>query len=76
MFYGFRDGRVFVRLDGPAPNAAFTVEFEHGPTQTRSATGRVVELEARIMGPRFRICVEHNGLPMVTLPADGWIDVA
>jgi hypothetical protein len=75
MFYGFRDGRVFVRLDGAPPDAEFQIEFELGASETRVAVGRVVELEAAIAGPRFRVAVKRNGLPAAPLPHEGWIDV-
>ncbi|MEP6961102.1 MAG: glycoside hydrolase family 57 protein [Acidobacteriota bacterium] len=75
FFYGFREGRVFVRLDGAASTSTFRIEFELGASETRSVTGRVVELEAAIVGPRFRISAHHNGLPASTLPVEGWIDV-
>lgn len=76
MFYGFRAGRVFVRLDGAPADATFTIEFELGASETHVAVGRVVELEAAIAGPRFRVCVKRNGLPSAALPHEGWIDVA
>lgn len=76
MFYGFRNGRVFVRLDGPDPNARFEIEFEGGSSETHAANGRVTELEAKIAGARFRVTAHRNGLVPVTLPADRWIDVA
>ncbi|MEO8098096.1 MAG: glycoside hydrolase family 57 protein [Acidobacteriota bacterium] len=75
LFYGFRDGRVFVRLDGTAAGSTFSIEFESAPSETRSAVGRVVELEAAVASPRFRIAAQYNGLPASTLPAEGWIDV-
>jgi hypothetical protein len=76
MFYGFRDGKLFVRLDGPATDAKFTVEFEHGKCATHVVTGRVVELAADVAGPRFRVLARRNGLAPATLPADSWIDVS
>ncbi|MEI9814774.1 MAG: glycoside hydrolase family 57 protein [Acidobacteriota bacterium] len=76
MYYGFRDGRLFVRLDGPAADTQFVIEFEGGGRETQSAQGRVVELEAGITGSRFRIVAEHNGLAPSLLPAEGWFDVA
>ena len=76
MLYGFRDGRVFVLLHGASLEATYTVEFESGRAETRVVANRVVELEAAVEGPRFRISVQRNGLAPVTLPHEGWIDVA
>ncbi len=75
MFYGFREGRVFVRLDGADPSAKFSIVFESGASETHAALGRVVELEAAAVAPRFRIAAQRNGLAPVTIPHDGWIDV-
>jgi alpha-amylase/alpha-mannosidase (GH57 family) len=74
MFYGFREGKLFVRLDGPAHDAKFTVEFDEGKSATHVATGRVVELSADVSGQRFRVLARRNGLAPATLPVDGWID--
>jgi alpha-amylase/alpha-mannosidase (GH57 family) len=75
MFYGFRDGKVFVRLDGAPADAEFEIQFELGVSETCVAKGRVVELAAPIAGPRFRVCVKRNGLPPAPLPQEGWIEV-
>jgi alpha-amylase/alpha-mannosidase (GH57 family) len=76
LFYGFRDGRVFVRLDGCLAGAQFTIDFDGGSSETQSACGRVTELAAKITGPRFRVAAKRNGLAPTTLPADTWIDVS
>jgi alpha-amylase/alpha-mannosidase (GH57 family) len=76
MLYGFRDGRVFVLLHGASMESTYAVEFEGGLAETHVAANRVVELEAPIHGPRFRISVQRNGLAPVTLPHESWIDVA
>ena len=76
MFYGVREGRLFVRLDGAAADAQFAIEFELGTSETHASTGRIVELEAAIVGPRFRVSAQRNGLAPVTLPHEGWIDAA
>ncbi|MFM2123562.1 MAG: hypothetical protein RL328_13 [Acidobacteriota bacterium] len=76
MLYGFRDGRVFVLLHGAAADAEFAVEFEGGGSETRVVRSRIVEMEAAVTGARFRVVVKRNGLTPVTLPSDGWIDVA
>lgn len=76
MFYGFRDGRLFVRLDGAAPETEFFVEFEHLPAaETESSSGRILELESKVAGNRFRVVAKRNGLAPATLPAEGWIEV-
>ena len=75
IFYGFRNGRVFVRLDGAVAGTQFTVEFEGGASETHSFVGRIVELEAAVTGPRFRISAKSNGLAPVNLPQEGWIEV-
>ncbi len=75
MFYGFRGGRLFVRLDGAAENAQYSIVFDVGASETQVATGRTVELRATVAGSRFRVSVQRDGLAPVTLPHDGWIDV-
>ncbi len=76
MFYGFRGGRAFVRLDGAADDAKYSIVFDSGASETQVAKGRTVELCASVTGSRFRVSVQRNGLAPVTLPHDGWIDVA
>ena len=73
MFYGFREDRVYVRLDGADTSAQFTIVFEGGVSDTHAAVGRTVELQSTIKGPRFRVSVQRSGLAPVTLPQDGWI---
>jgi alpha-amylase/alpha-mannosidase (GH57 family) len=75
MFYGFRGGCVFVRLDGAAEDAKFSIVFDSGSSETQSATGRTLELRAPVTGSRFRVSVQRNGLAPVSLPQDGWIDI-
>lgn len=75
MLYGFRDGRVFVLLHGAAADAEFHVEFDGGGNETRVVRERVVEMEAPVTGPRFRVAVKRNGLAPVMVPGDGWIEV-
>jgi alpha-amylase/alpha-mannosidase (GH57 family) len=74
LFYGLKDDRLVVRLDGAA-GVAYGLEFETGPAPTRTAIGRVVEMEAPRAGARFRATIERDGLPAVTLPVDGWIEL-
>jgi alpha-amylase/alpha-mannosidase (GH57 family) len=75
VFYATGGGQLYVRLDGAAERTQFTVEFETGPAPTRAATGRITELAAPLAGARFRIQAEHNGLPPVRLPPQGWIEL-
>ncbi|MEO5923360.1 MAG: glycoside hydrolase family 57 protein [Bryobacteraceae bacterium] len=75
MFYGFRGGCVFARLDGAAEDAKFSIVFDTGTSETQAAVGRTVELRANVTGSRFRVSVQRQGLAPVTLPADGWIDI-
>jgi alpha-amylase/alpha-mannosidase (GH57 family) len=72
MFYGSNGTELFVRLDA-AGRGKFGIEFENGPAEVRIAAGRIIELEAPRKGDRFRITVQRDGLPTVTLPAEGWI---
>ena len=74
MFYGSDGTHVFVRLDG-ATQGKLGIEFESGPAIARVVSGRIVEMEAMRKGDRFRITVERDGLPPVTLPAGGWIEL-
>jgi alpha-amylase/alpha-mannosidase (GH57 family) len=75
MYYGCDGECVAIRLDGVSPGVAIRVEFETGITQARIAVGRVAELQAPLTGHRFRVHVSHNGLPPMTLPAQGWIEI-
>jgi hypothetical protein len=72
MFYGSNGTELFVRLDA-AGTGKFGIEFEDGPAEARVAAGRIVEMEAPRTGDRFRVTVQRDGLPGMTLPADGWI---
>jgi hypothetical protein len=72
MFYGSNGTELFVRLDA-AGAGKLGIEFEDGPAQARVAAGRIVEMEAPRTGNRFRVTVERDGLPVMTLPAEGWI---
>lgn len=72
MFYGSNGTELFVRLDA-AGTGKFGIEFENGTVEVRVAAGRIVEMEAPRKGDRFRITMERDGLPPVTLPAEGWI---
>jgi alpha-amylase/alpha-mannosidase (GH57 family) len=73
LFYGSNGADLFVRLDG-AGTGKIGVEFETGTAEARVVRGRIVELEAPRKGDRFRVFVERDGLPAVTLPAEGWIE--
>jgi alpha-amylase/alpha-mannosidase (GH57 family) len=72
MFYGSNGTELFVRLDG-AGAGKFGIEFEDGAADARVAAGRIVEMEAPRKGDRFRVTVQRDGLPGMTLPAEGWI---
>jgi hypothetical protein len=75
MFYGSDGANLFVRLDAAGPGQ-FAIEFENGSGEARVVTGRIVEMEATRKGDRFRVTVSRDGLPPMTLPADGWITFA
>jgi len=74
MFYGSDGKRLFVRLDAAA-NGQLGIDFESGTAAVRVVSGRIVEMEALRKGDRFRITVTRDGLPTVTLPAQGWIEL-
>jgi alpha-amylase/alpha-mannosidase (GH57 family) len=74
MFYGSNGTELFVRLDS-AGAGKFGIEFENDSAATaRVVTGRIVEMETPRKGDRFRVTVERDGLPPMTLPAEGWIE--
>jgi len=73
MFYGSDGKKLFVRLDAAA-KGQLGIDFESGTASVRIVSGRIVEMEAMRKGDRFRITVTRDGLPMVTLPSQGWID--
>ena len=52
----------------------FGIEFETGRAKAQVVAGRIVEMEAPRKGDRFRITVDRDGLPTMTLPAEGWIE--
>jgi alpha-amylase/alpha-mannosidase (GH57 family) len=74
MFYGCDDTNLYIRLDG-ASAARVSVEFESGPVEVEVAADRIIEIRARRAGPRFRVGISQNGLPPVTVPANGWIEI-
>jgi alpha-amylase/alpha-mannosidase (GH57 family) len=88
LFYGTDGENLFVRIDQvklDQGNArAFKIEFETGVVETHVALRRILELSARLIGQpgqpgqpsrRFRIAIARDGLPPVTVPADGWIEL-
>jgi hypothetical protein len=75
MFSGSDGTELFVRLDAAGPGQ-FGLEFENGPAEARVAAGRIVEMETPRKGDRFRVTVARDGLPAMTLPAQGWIEFA
>ena len=74
MFYGSDGKRLFVRLDAAA-QGQLGIDFENGTAAVRVVSGRIVEMEALRKGDRFRITVTRDGLPTVTLPSQGWIEL-
>jgi alpha-amylase/alpha-mannosidase (GH57 family) len=74
MFYGSDGKRLFVRLDSAA-KGQLGIDFESGTAAVRIVSGRIVEMEAMRKGDRFRITVTRDGLPTVTLPSQGWIEL-
>jgi alpha-amylase/alpha-mannosidase (GH57 family) len=74
MFYGSDGKRLFVRLDAAA-QGKLGIDFESGTAAVRVVSGRIVEMEAMRKGDRFRITVTRDGLPTVTLPSQGWIEL-
>jgi hypothetical protein len=74
MFYGCDDTHLYIRLDG-AGHARVSVEFDGGPVGIEVAADRIIEIRARRAGPRFRVGISQNGLPAVTAPAHGWIEI-
>jgi hypothetical protein len=74
MFYGSNGTDLFVRLDAVS-KGTFGIEFENGPAEARVVAGRIVEMETPAKGDRFRVTVQRDGLPIMTLPAEGWIDL-
>ncbi|MCU1337673.1 MAG: glycoside hydrolase, family 57 [Bryobacterales bacterium] len=73
MFYGSNGTELFVRLD-TVGTGKLGIEFETGPAKARVVAGRIVEMEAPRKGDRFRVTVKRDGLPTMTLPAEGWIE--
>jgi hypothetical protein len=80
LFYGTDGQNLFVRMD-QAEAGDFKIEFETGIAETRVAVRRIIELSAHLIGQpgqagwRFRITIARDGLPPVTVPADGWIEL-
>jgi len=81
IYYGVDQRNLFVRLDGADANATFNVEFEgvereNRPSEKRVAVGRIVEIAVALRGHRrFRVAAVRDGLPPVTIPAEGWIEL-
>ncbi len=74
LYYGCDDQYLYVRLDGAAAGD-FGIEFENGPAEAQVETGRIVELRTPRGGPRFRVTVTREGLPLATVPAQTWIEI-
>lgn len=75
MFYGCDGQSVSLRLDGAHPGVQIAVEFETGAVPAEIVVGRITELRVPLAGHRMRVHLSRNGLPGVTLPAHGWIEV-
>ena len=75
MYYGCDGEHLAIRLDGVSAGVAIQVEFEEGNVEAEIAVGRITELHVPLTGHRFRVQVSHNGLPPMTLPAQGWIEI-
>jgi alpha-amylase/alpha-mannosidase (GH57 family) len=71
--YGTDNRFLYVRLDTII--GKFGIEFDNGPAEAEVATGRIVEMRAPRQGDRFRITVRRDGLPVETVPAQGWIEL-
>jgi alpha-amylase/alpha-mannosidase (GH57 family) len=74
IFYGCDESRLFVRVDG-SKNAQFGIEMEHGPASVKAARGRILEMETPRSGNRFRVTIARDGLPVIRVPAEGWIEI-
>ncbi len=70
---------LYVRLDSE-PGVNFGIEFEDGPAKVEAARGRIVEMRVDLPAPhqgkRFRVTVARDGLPVVTVPEQGWIELS
>lgn len=75
MYYGCDGECVAIRLDGVSHGVTIRVEFETGITEAQVVVGRIAEMQVPLAGHRFRVHVSHNGLPAMTLPAQGWIEI-
>ena len=74
LYYGTDGEYLFVRMeDGQQAN--FKIEFESGPVATEVAKGKIIEMRAKLSGARFRVTMSRDGLPAVTVPAQGWIEL-
>jgi len=74
LFYGSDGAHLFVRLDID-DGANYGLEFESGPVAVEVARGRVVEMRAPLVGHRFRVSVERDGLAAVKIPSEGWLEL-
>jgi hypothetical protein len=74
IYYGSNAENIFVRVDG-AGDASVGLEFENGPAEVKLAKGRIIEMETRRSGDRFRVTVARDGMPTARVPAEGWIEI-
>ena len=74
LYFGTDGEYLFVRLED-GHEGAFNIEFESGPAATEVAKGHIVEMRAKLSGVRFRLTMTRDGLPSVTIPAQGWVEL-
>lgn len=74
IFYGCDEKRLWVRVDS-VKDATFGIEFDSGPAAVKIAKGKIVEMEARRAGKRFRVTISRDGLQPAYVPAEGWIEI-
>lgn len=75
IYYGCDGERLAIRVDGISDGVTIQVEFEEGIAEAEILIGRIAELQTPLTGHRFRVHVSHNGLPPLTFPAHGWIEI-
>ncbi len=74
VYFGTDGEQLYVRVNTDVA-AKFGIEFDTGPATTLVVVGRIVEMSARLASRRFRVTIERDGLPVETVPAQGWIEL-
>jgi alpha-amylase/alpha-mannosidase (GH57 family) len=74
IFYGVNSENLYVRLDADR-GPKYGIEFDKGPAQATIAQGRIIEMSAPLAGKRFRVTIARDGLPPLSVPAEGWIEI-